>query len=83
MREAEAAFESLLCNPSASHVSFEMNSRITICLLQFDFEDFFFGYPAQLVDLSSLTRDRSWGPAVKALSPHHWTAGEVPGSFYH
>ena len=42
MREAEAAFESLLCNPSASHVSFKMNSRITICLLQFDFEEFFF-----------------------------------------
>lgn len=40
MREAEAAFESLLCNPSASHVSFEMNSESLS--LQFDFEDFFF-----------------------------------------
>ena len=29
-------------------------------------------------DLSSLTRDRSQVPTVKALSPNHWTAREFP-----
>ena len=33
-----------------------------------------------LRDLSSLTRDRTWAPAVEAWSPNHWTAREVPQS---
>lgn len=41
MREAEAAFESLLYNPSVKHVSFEINSKVTTCLSQFDFGDRF------------------------------------------
>ena len=28
-------------------------------------------------DFSSPTRDRTWGPTVKAPSPKHWTAREV------
>ena len=29
-------------------------------------------------DLSSLTRDQSYNPALAAQSPNHWTAKEVP-----
>ena len=31
-----------------------------------------------LWDLSSLTGDRTWALAVKAQSPNHWTARELP-----
>ena len=34
-----------------------------------------------LWDLSSLTRDRTWALAVKAQSPNHWTARELPMLF--
>ena len=32
-----------------------------------------------LWDLSSLTRDQTWGLAVRAPSPNHWIAREFPG----
>ena len=35
-----------------------------------------------LWDLSSLTRNRTQAPAVKARSPDHRTAGEFPSLFY-
>ena len=39
---------------------------------------FFLAAPWSLRDLSSLTRDRTRGMAVKALGPNHWTAREFP-----
>lgn len=33
-------------------------------------------------DPSSLTRDGTWSPAVKSLSPNYWTAGEFPQVFF-
>ena len=33
-----------------------------------------------LQDLSSLTRDQTQAPAVKAPSPNHWTTREFPGA---
>ena len=39
---------------------------------------FFFFWPSSLQDLSSLTRDWTWNPAVKVLSSNHWTAREFP-----
>ena len=32
-----------------------------------------------LWDLSSLTRDGTWTPAVKVPSPNHWTTRDFPG----
>ena len=32
-------------------------------------------------NLSSLTRDPTWAPAVKALGPNHWTAS-VPTNIF-
>ena len=53
----------------------------------------FLAMPHGLWDLSSPTRDRTQAPAVKVLSPNHWTAREFPplkfyifwirGSLYH
>ena len=34
--------------------------------------------PHGLQHLSSLTRDPTWATAVKAPSPNHWTARELP-----
>ena len=39
---------------------------------------FLLAAPHGLQDLSSPTRDQSQAPAVKALSPNHWTAREFP-----
>ena len=47
-----------------------------VFFLSFSF--FFFATPCGLWDHSSPTRDRTWAPAVKALSPNHWTAREFP-----
>jgi len=34
-------------------------------------------------DLSSLTRNHTWAPEVKALGPDHWTKREFPlGCFF-
>ena len=41
----------------------------------------FVAVPRGLQDLSSLTRDRTRAPAVKVLSPNHWTAREFPRTF--
>ena len=41
---------------------------------------FFFAAPPGLQDLSSLTKDRTQAPAVKAWSPNHWTTREFPGT---
>ena len=38
---------------------------------------FFFATPRGLRDLISSTRDLTWGTAVKAPSPNHWTAREL------
>ena len=35
--------------------------------------------PRGLWDLSSLTRDQTWGLAVRAPSPNHWITREFPG----
>ena len=35
-----------------------------------------------LQDLSSLTRDQTWAPAVKELSSNYWTAKEFPLATY-
>ena len=43
---------------------------------------FFLSVPCSLQDLSFLTRDGTQAPAVKALSPNHWTAREFPLYFY-
>ena len=34
--------------------------------------------PSSLQDLSSLTRDRTWDLAVKAMSPKHWISRNFP-----
>ena len=39
---------------------------------------FLFGTPLGLEDLSSPTRGRIQATEVKALSPNHWTARELP-----
>ena len=51
----------------------------TFCYLLFAWYIFFCSLAAQLRDLSSLTRDWTQAPAVKALSPYHWTTREFPG----
>ena len=38
--------------------------------------------PSGLRDLSSPTRDQTQAPAVKALSPNHWTTREFPVSYF-
>ena len=38
----------------------------------------FFAVSHGLQDLSSHTRDQTWGPTVKVLGPNHWTASEFP-----
>ena len=48
-------------------------------------ENFFFFFLALLCclpDLSSPTRDWTWAPAVKAPSPNHWTARELPTAWW-
>ena len=43
---------------------------------------FFSGWPCCLLDLSSLTRDRTWTSAVKTPSLKHWIAREFPLSAF-
>ena len=35
-----------------------------------------------LQNLNSLTRDWTWAPSVKALSPNHWTTSEFPENIF-
>ena len=42
---------------------------------------FFFATASGLQDLSFWIRDQTQAPAVKVLSPSHWTTRELPGSF--
>ena len=42
---------------------------------------FFLATPPGLWDLSSLTRDWTWEPVVKAPSPNHYTTREFPTAF--
>ena len=37
---------------------------------------FIFWLPYGMWELSSLTREQTWVPAVEAQSPNHWTTGE-------
>ena len=39
---------------------------------------FIFWLPYGMWELSSLTREQTWVPAVEAQSPNHWTTGESP-----
>ena len=43
---------------------------------------FFFAALLSLWGLSSLTRDWIWSMAVKAISPNHWTAKELPNFLF-
>ena len=65
-----------------------MQIQHMLCLLchfkkKFCFFGFFF-LPALggLQDLTSLTKDPTLAPAVKAPSPNHWTAREFPVTFF-
>ena len=76
--------------PSASrqqwNVPFSLRGfQTAMCLTVCDFNFiylfiifFFLAMPHCLLNLSSLTRDWTWAPAVKAQNPDHWTASEFP-----
>ena len=50
---------------------------LTFRIIRF-FKFYFFATLHGLWDLSSLTRDWTWAPAVRAPSPNHWTAKKFP-----
>ena len=57
--------------------------NLVLCVPQSPSSSFFFFFPAaksNLRDLSSLTRDQTQAFRVRARSPNHWTAREVPQS---
>ena len=52
--------------------------KYLVPLKNFFFFFFFWAMLNALWDLSSLTRDLTGPSAVKAQSPNHWTAREIP-----
>ena len=61
-------------------IVFLLSSRCPLKHKSFIYVFIFLAMPHGLQDLGSPTRDRTRATAVKAPSPKHWTAREVPKS---
>ena len=59
-----------------------VRSSVLIFFILNLFVFFFLATPRTLQDLSSLTRHGTRVPAVRALSPNHWTIREFPGQVF-
>ena len=55
---------------------------LTQCLFMSSDLFFFLAMPRSLQNLSFPTKDQTWAPAVRALTPNHWTAREFPSDHF-